>query len=228
MNQAQPIAANGATLALLDLTRRRRLRYRFALRLRLRRYFLWSSAVGIGSLGLAIAVSLLAVAYGSTSALRFTEVASAIGAEVSYAFSESLTSRHEPPPPPPPSPASPPALTSQPASLLSLMKAPPNNVYIRSGRISNVNITFYDCANQGFCGAMYNGRKVYEGAAACSWNLAIGTKFVIVGDPTRRVYICEDRGLLANTWVDIFFYYPSDGYRWQGLVGRYGTIEIVD
>ena len=31
------------------------------------------------------------------------------------------------------------------------------------GIVSNVNITFYDCADQGFCGAMYNGRKVYEG-----------------------------------------------------------------
>jgi hypothetical protein len=95
-------------------------------------------------------------------------------------------------------------------------------------RITNVNVTFYDCANQGFCGRMYNGRKVYEGAAACSWNLVIGTRFRIVGDPTGRTYICEDRGLLANTWVDIFFYYPADGYRWQAQVGRHGTIEIVN
>jgi hypothetical protein len=93
--------------------------------------------------------------------------------------------------------------------------------------LNNVNITFYDCANQGFCGNMYNGRKVYEGAAACSWNLAIGTRFVIVGDPTHRIYTCEDRGLLANTWVDIFWYYPSQGHSWQSIVGRYGTIEIV-
>ncbi len=103
--------------------------------------------------------------------------------------------------------------------------APPPHV--TRGVINNVNITFYDCANQGFCGAMYNGRKVYEGAAACSWNLAIGTKFIIVGDPTHRIYICEDRGLLANTWVDIFWYHPADGYSWQSSVGRYGTIEIV-
>lgn len=93
--------------------------------------------------------------------------------------------------------------------------------------INNVNITFYDCANQGFCGAMYNGRKVYEGAAACSWNLPIGTRFVIVGDPTHRIYTCEDRGLLPNTWVDIFWYHPNQGYSWQSVVGRYGTIEIV-
>lgn len=95
------------------------------------------------------------------------------------------------------------------------------------GVLTNVNITFYDCASQGFCGAMYNGRKVYEGAAACSWDLPIGTRFTIAGDPTHRTYICEDRGLLANTWVDIFWYYPADGYNWQRHVGRYGTIEIV-
>jgi hypothetical protein len=93
--------------------------------------------------------------------------------------------------------------------------------------MTDVNITFYDCANQGFCGAMYNGRKVYEGAAACSWNLPINTRFVIVGDPTHRIYTCEDRGLLANTWVDIFWYHPSQGHSWQSIVGRYGTIEIV-
>jgi len=105
--------------------------------------------------------------------------------------------------------------------------AAPAETRLTRGIIDNVNITFYDCANQGFCGAMYNGRKVYEGAAACSWNLSIGTRFVIVGDPTHRIYTCEDRGLLANTWVDIFWYHPSDGYNWQRHVGRYGTIEIV-
>jgi hypothetical protein len=96
------------------------------------------------------------------------------------------------------------------------------------GRVENVNITFYDCRGQGFCGAMYNGKRVHSGAAACSWNLALGTRFRIDGDPTRRVYVCEDRGLLADTWVDIYFFLPSDGYRWQGEVGRYGTIEILD
>jgi hypothetical protein len=94
--------------------------------------------------------------------------------------------------------------------------------------IHNVNITFYDCLNDGFCGAMYNGQRVYEGAAACSWNLPIGTKFRILGDPTARVYRCDDRGWLANTWVDISFYDPADGWRWQAQVGRYGTIEIVE
>jgi hypothetical protein len=95
------------------------------------------------------------------------------------------------------------------------------------GPIANVNITFYDCADQGFCGHMYGGDWVYEGAAACSWNLPLGTAFYIVGDPTKRIYVCKDRGLLEDTWVDIFWYDPSDGYDWQSSVGRYGTIFIV-
>ena len=96
-----------------------------------------------------------------------------------------------------------------------------------TGRITNVNLTFYDCLSQGFCGAMYNGRRVYEGAAACSWNLPIGTRFTIVGDPTGRIYICEDRGLLADTWIDIFWNDPANGWHWQRQVGRIGTIEIL-
>ena len=95
------------------------------------------------------------------------------------------------------------------------------------GPIENLNITFYDCANQGFCGHIYGGEWVYEGAAACSWNLPIGTAFYIVGDPTQRIYVCKDRGLLDDTWVDIFWYHPDDGYDWQADVGRFGTIFIV-
>lgn len=95
------------------------------------------------------------------------------------------------------------------------------------GPIHNVNITFYDCANDGFCEHMYGGEWVYEGAAACSWNLPIGAAFYVEGDPTQRIYVCKDRGLLANTWVDIFWYYPSDGYEWQSHVGRLGTIHVV-
>jgi hypothetical protein len=49
-------------------------------------------------------------------------------------------------------------------------------------RITGVNLTFYDCAAQGFCGAMANGTRVYEGAAACSYDLPLGTRFHIIGD----------------------------------------------
>ena len=89
-------------------------------------------------------------------------------------------------------------------------------------------LTFYDCEVQNFCGAMANGEDVYEGAAACSYNLALGTMFKIPGDPTGRVYECKDRGLLPNTHVDIFWYHPGDGWQWQAAVGSRGTIEIVE
>jgi hypothetical protein len=94
--------------------------------------------------------------------------------------------------------------------------------------IARVNVTFYDCAEQGFCGNMANGRKVYQGAAACSYDLPFGTRFFIEGDPTGRIYRCEDRGLLSNTWVDIFWYFPADGWRWQEVVGRLATIHIIE
>jgi hypothetical protein len=95
-------------------------------------------------------------------------------------------------------------------------------------RIEGVDITFYDCRVQGFCGHMANGHNVYEGAAACSYDLPLGTRFYIVGDPTNRIYRCDDRGLLRRTWVDIFWYDPIDGWRWQELVGRWGTIVILE
>jgi hypothetical protein len=93
--------------------------------------------------------------------------------------------------------------------------------------LHGVNVTFYDCLVQGFCGDMYNGEPVYEGAAACSWDLPLGTRFAIQNDPTGRIYICADRGLLLDTWVDIFFYSPEDGWAWQQSVGRYATILIL-
>jgi hypothetical protein len=95
-------------------------------------------------------------------------------------------------------------------------------------RIEDVDITFYDCRVQGFCGHMANGHNVYEGAAACSYDLPLGTRFYIVGDPTNRIYRCDDRGLLRRTWVDIFWYDPIDGWRWQELVGRWGTIVVLE
>ena len=103
----------------------------------------------------------------------------------------------------------------------------PPAALVTFGKIDNVNLTFYDCLDQGFCGTMKSGTKVYEGAAACSWNLPEGTKFRIVHDPTGRTYVCEDRGILDDTWVDIFFRDPKDGWKWQEAVGRYGTIEII-
>ena len=179
------------------------------LRLPLRRYFLASLGIAASAVGLAICVSFLAVVYAegapTPSGRPNVEVSSAAIAAFSLAGeSEPWTASHAPRPP------------QSGASVL------------REGRVSGVNITFYDCLAQGFCGNMANGRPVYEGAAACSWDMTLGTRFRIVGDPTARVYICEDRGLLSATWVDVFWHDPVDGWLWQAQVGRFASIEIVE
>jgi hypothetical protein len=99
------------------------------------------------------------------------------------------------------------------------------------GTVLTARITVYGCVGPGggFCGGMAGGGRVFEGAAACSYDLPFGTKIKIHGDPTGRVYECLDRGHLAATWVDVFFHNTSDGIRWQSLLG--GTrvsIEIVN
>ncbi|HEX5369067.1 MAG TPA: hypothetical protein VFY10_06585 [Dehalococcoidia bacterium] len=105
---------------------------------------------------------------------------------------------------------------------------PPAAEVVRSGAvIRGVNLTFYDCLDGGFCGRMFDGENVYEGATACSWNLPIGTRFYILGDPSGRAYVCKDRGMLSDTWIDVFFHNPEDGWVWQHSVGRSGTIKVI-
>lgn len=86
-------------------------------------------------------------------------------------------------------------------------------------RIPGASVTFYSCIDNGFCGLMANGAQVFAGAAACSYDLPFGTRFVITNDPTRSVFICLDRGALPNTWVDVWFYNAADGWAWQTMVG---------
>jgi hypothetical protein len=202
----------------------------------MKRYFMYSSGVASMALVLAVVVSFLAVNYTSGEATPGDDSPAAqeeLKAPILLKYSQTSSRRVEldtitfvPTPTPLPSP------TPTPVPVAPSRAAPrqplpvPANLQI-NGVINNVNITFYDCLVGGFCGNMSNGEKVYEGAAACSWNLPIGTAFYIVGDPTGRIYVCKDRGLLTDTWVDIFWYDPKDGYVWQANVGRYGTIAIV-
>jgi hypothetical protein len=159
--------------------------------------------------------------------------APAIDLETRAAPTQQPTAQPTPQPTATPKPAIvPPGVTPKPAPTATPRSKPtavsqPPAAPLRLGRIEDVNLTFYDCLDQGFCGTMKSGTKVYEGAAACSWNLPEGTRFRILGDPTKRTYVCEDRGELQDTWVDIFFNDPEDGWDWQEAVGRYGTIEIV-
>jgi hypothetical protein len=100
-----------------------------------------------------------------------------------------------------------------------------------AGTVVRSRITIYGCVGPGggFCNNMASGLAVFEGAAACSADLPFGTRLKIVGDPTGRVYECLDRGALAATWVDVFFYNTSDGIAWQSLLGGTVTdIEIVN
>jgi hypothetical protein len=100
-----------------------------------------------------------------------------------------------------------------------------------AGTVLRSRITIYGCVGPGggFCGGMAGGGRVFEGAAACSKDLPLGTKLKIHGDPTGRVYECLDRGALPATWVDVYFYNTSDGIAWQGLLGgTMADIEIVN
>ena len=94
-------------------------------------------------------------------------------------------------------------------------------------RIPGAHVTFYACLGNGFCGLMANGEQVFDGAAACSVDLPFGTRFVIDSDPSARVFVCLDRGALAPTWVDVWFYNADDGYAWQSLVGARSDITIL-
>ena len=89
-------------------------------------------------------------------------------------------------------------------------------------------ITFYACVGDGFCGNTASGMQVAAGSAACSSNLPFGTRFRIEGDPSGRVFLCNDRGALASTWVDVWFYSVAEGRAWQSVVGNRGQIIIVE
>ena len=93
--------------------------------------------------------------------------------------------------------------------------------------IAGATVTFYACIGNGFCGTMASGGQAFEGAAACSSDLAFGTRFIVANDPTGRVFTCLDRGALSATWVDVWFYDAADGWAWQSYVGTVSDIIIV-
>jgi hypothetical protein len=99
---------------------------------------------------------------------------------------------------------------------------------IAGGTVLPSTVTFYSCIGNGFCGTMANGQQVFTGAAACSYDLPYGTRFVLNGDPSGRVFVCLDRGALSPTWVDVWFYDAADGWAWQSMVGTSGSITVVE
>jgi hypothetical protein len=127
------------------------------------------------------------------------------------------------PPPPPPTPEPPPPTpTAPPPPPPTPEPPPPTGGYQLSSRL-----TFYSC-EEGFCGVTASGAQVGPGVAACSYNLAFGTQFRIVGDPTGSIWTCLDRGWLSDTWVDVWFYSNAEGYAYTGMLGQYVTIEILN
>jgi hypothetical protein len=97
----------------------------------------------------------------------------------------------------------------------------------------SVTLTFYVCSGApygyqgGYCGTMSSGATVYEGAAACGYSWELGTRFVIDGDPTGRVYTCEDRGYLDWFHVDVFFWDYAEGRAWRNGMPLYATVRLV-
>jgi hypothetical protein len=98
-------------------------------------------------------------------------------------------------------------------------------------------VSFYYCVTGGgahpagdggnFCGAMRDGTVVYSGAAACDYAY-VGQRFRIEGDPSRRVYTCNDTGSAVHgLHRDIWFNTSDEGWYWQLAVGPRAVIEIV-
>lgn len=115
------------------------------------------------------------------------------------------------------------AANARAASPRAAWSAPP----ITNGtRIAGATVTFYACIGNGFCGNMSSGQQVFAGAAACSSDMPFGTRFTVANDPTGRVFVCLDRGALASTWVDIWFYDVAEGWAWQSYVGTVSDIII--
>jgi hypothetical protein len=200
----------------------------------MRRYLYYSGGIATAALGFAMLITVLAMSYTSTPQVPGVSLAEVTELETPLYFQYAAEVAARQPEVQPSNVDSIESLSVaiSPEIVPTREAVPPRAPLVSSGMrvnsvLNQVNITFYDCLNDGFCGHMYNGEQVYEGAAACSWNLAIGTAFYIVGDPTGRVYVCKDRGLLDDTWVDIFWNNPVDGYYWQSNIGRFGTIVLV-
>ena len=101
------------------------------------------------------------------------------------------------------------------------------------GTIEDVALTFFVCVgapagfDDGYCGRMANGQSVHNGAAACGYRFQLGDRFRIVGDSSARTYACEDRGLGADLWIDVWFYDYASGRAWRNQLPKYVTVEVL-
>lgn len=74
----------------------------------------------------------------------------------------------------------------------------------------------------GYCGNMSSGRPVYVGAAACGAKWQLGTRLNIEG---YGIVVCEDRGHLGFSQVDIFF--ESNQTLYQSYPPGYAVVNEV-
>ena len=133
-----------------------------------------------------------------------------------------------------PRPASPPSVDRPAAIVYPGADATPE---LSPGERIEATVSFYYCEQSegderpgdggGFCGAMRDGTIVYPGAAACSYDY-LGQLFRIEGDPTERVYRCNDTGnAVLGLHRDIWFQSSDEGWLWAYRVGQRAVIEIL-
>ncbi|MBW7934889.1 MAG: hypothetical protein H3C62_15035 [Gemmatimonadaceae bacterium] len=108
---------------------------------------------------------------------------------------------------------------------------------LSAGSQVSATVSFYYCEQGdtgfagdggGFCGTMRDGSVVRDGAAACDVAY-LGQRFRIQGDPTGRMYTCNDTGsAVGGLHRDIWFATASEGVNWLAQVGQVAIIEIVE
>jgi len=94
-------------------------------------------------------------------------------------------------------------------------------------------LSFYVCRGappgfeDGFCGGAAGNLGLEEGQVACGYAWSLGTQFQIYGDPTNRIYICNDRGLGPTYWLDVFFWEYADGRAWRDSIPYPWRIRVI-
>lgn len=93
-------------------------------------------------------------------------------------------------------------------------EAPEDQPVVEDQRVwAQVRLTYYTES-----GRTYSGGQTYAGSTACSWNFAIGTRFML---PDGEVFVCNDRGRLGDSgWLDL--------WRRPDLAAEYGPYVVVE
>ena len=101
------------------------------------------------------------------------------------------------------------------------------------GWVTLDDLSFYVCRGappgfeDGFCGGAGGNLGLEEGQVACGYAWSLGTQFQIYGDPTNRIYICNDRGLGPTYWLDVFFWEYADGRAWRDSIPYPWRIRVI-